>query len=110
MQFDIDTVRQNRKRATLAASHRGPHGVPTSGRIVRILVGRGHGFIRLMDHRQVYFHRADLEGGASINDLAIGDTVAFEHLNDAVSGPRALHVRRAPVPVAGGRDAMNPDD
>jgi cold shock CspA family protein len=109
MQFYIVTVR-NRKRATLAASHHGPHGVPASGRIVKIMVGQGHGFIRLTDDREVYFHRADLEAGTSINELAIGDTLVFDRVDDAVSGPRAVHVRRAPVLVAGCRAAMHRDD
>jgi hypothetical protein len=83
----------------MAASRDGRHGVPAAGRIVKLMIGRGHGFIRLTDDREVYFHRADLEQGTSINDLTIGDTVACEHLDDTVSGPRALHVRRGPVPV-----------
>lgn len=92
-------VRENRRRATLAASRYGRHGVPAAGRVVKLMVGQGHGFIRLTDDREVFFHRADLEEGTSINDLTIGDTVVFEHLDDTVSGPRALYVRRGPVPL-----------
>lgn len=73
------------------------HGVPSSGRIVTLLVGQGHGFIRLANDREVFFHRSDVREGTSFNDLAAGDLVRFELLEDDVSGPRALHVqRRAP--------------
>jgi cold shock CspA family protein len=70
-------------------------GKPVSGRIVNILFGQGHGFIRMANAREVYFHRADLEQGTQFNDLQIGDAVKFELLEDAVSGARALHVTRA---------------
>jgi cold shock CspA family protein len=65
-----------------------------TGRIVSILVGQCHGFIRLPDAREVFFHRADLEEGTAFNDLEIGDAVAFELLDDTVSGARALRVTR----------------
>lgn len=95
-----DTLSESRRRAAMAAPRHGRHGVPAAGRIVKLMVGRGHGFIRLTDDREVYFHRADLEEGTSINDLRVGDTVAFEHLEDTVSGSRALRVRRGPVTIA----------
>jgi cold shock CspA family protein len=110
MQLYSDIVRKNRRRATMAAASYGRHGVPAAGRIVKLMVGQGHGFIRSADDREVYFHRGDLEEGTSINDLTIGDTVAFEHFDDTVSGPKALRVRRGPVPVAGCGGAMNQDD
>jgi cold shock CspA family protein len=69
-------------------------GTPTTGRIVKLLVGQGHGFIRASAEREVYFHRADLQDGTSINDLDVGDTVEFELLDDRVSGARALRLRR----------------
>jgi len=59
-----------------------------------MLVGQSHGFIRLTDKREVYFHRADLQDGTAFNDLRIGDAVKFELLEDAVSGARALSVVR----------------
>ncbi|MGE5243418.1 MAG: cold shock domain-containing protein [Betaproteobacteria bacterium] len=65
-----------------------------AGRIVKILLGQGHGFIRLADGRQVFFHRADLEEGTTFNGLRVGDSVRFELLEDRVSGARALRVRR----------------
>jgi cold shock CspA family protein len=66
-------------------------GTPAAGRIVKLFVGRGHGFIRLADDRTIYFHRADVAGG-SINDLVVGDAVVFELFEDVVSGARALRV------------------
>jgi len=40
-----------------------PRGTPRTGRIVTLLTGKGHGFIRLPNAREVYFHRADLQAG-----------------------------------------------
>lgn len=65
-----------------------------TGKIVKLMVGQGHGFIRLPDHREIFFHRGDVSEGTSFNEFAIGDRVAFELLEDAVSGARALRVRR----------------
>jgi cold shock CspA family protein len=70
------------------------HGTLTTGRIVKLLVGQGHGFIRVAADREIYFHRADVQEGTSINDLDIGDAVQFELFEDTVSGGRALRVRR----------------
>ncbi|MGQ0735634.1 MAG: cold-shock protein [Acidobacteriota bacterium] len=67
--------------------------VPSTGRIVKLFVGQGHGFIRLPDDREVFFHRSDIREGASINDFAVGDAVKCQLLEDPVSGPRAFHVR-----------------
>jgi hypothetical protein len=100
MPFYSRTMTENRRRAAIAGRPEGRRGAPATGRIVKLLVGRGHGFIRLADDREAYFHRSDLEEGASINDFTLGDTVSFEHLDDTVSGPRALRVRRGPMPVA----------
>jgi cold shock CspA family protein len=69
-------------------------GVWTTGRIAKLLVGQGHGFIRLTDNREVFFHRSDVREGASFNDFAVNDSVTFELLEDAVSGARALRVTR----------------
>lgn len=83
------------KRADTASRHE-PRGVPTTGRIAKMMVGQGHGFIRLHDDREIFFHRGDLREGTSFNDLQVGDTVAFELLEDSVSGARALRVWRRP--------------
>jgi cold shock CspA family protein len=69
-------------------------GRPATGRIRSLLVGQGHGQIRLRDGLAIFFHRADLQEGTDFNDLQVGDTVAFELLDDRVSGPRALRVCR----------------
>jgi hypothetical protein len=66
----------------------------STGRIVKLLIGQSHGFIRLADKREIYFHRSDLEDSTAFNEFAIGDTVAFELLEDAISGARALRVER----------------
>jgi cold shock CspA family protein len=70
-----------------------PRGIVSTGRIAKLLVGQGYGFIRLGRDREIYFHRTDIGEGTSINDLAIGDPVTFELLEDRISGARALHVR-----------------
>jgi cold shock CspA family protein len=59
-----------------------------------LFVGQGHGFIRLTDDRQVFFHRSDVREGTSFNEFAVGDAVTFELFEDRVSGPRALRVER----------------
>jgi cold shock CspA family protein len=69
-------------------------GARTSGRIARIAVGQSYGFIRLNDRREVFFHRADLHDSTPFNSLQIGERVAFELIVDAISGPRAVSVRR----------------
>ena len=69
-------------------------GAASTGRIVKLLIGHGHGFIRLVDSREIFFHRSDLEDGISFNGFSIGDAVTFELLEDAVSGARALRVKR----------------
>jgi len=71
-----------------------PHGQAAVGRIAKLSIGQGFGFIRLTNDRQIYFHRADLRAGTSINTLQVGDPVVFELLEDRISGARALHVAR----------------
>jgi cold shock CspA family protein len=69
-------------------------GRVVTGRIVKLLVGQSHGFIRLTDGRDVFFHRADVREGVAFNTLSIGDPVSCELLEDAVSGARAIRVNR----------------
>jgi len=71
-------------------------GIPNTGRIVTLFIGQGHGFIRLANGRDVFFHRSDLRDGVSFNELAVGDAVQFDLLEDDVSGPRAIQVVRRP--------------
>ena len=65
-----------------------------TGRIVRILHGQSHGFIRAEDNRQLFFHRSDVRF-ALFNALAVRDRVAFEVIEDKLAGPRAVKVKRA---------------
>jgi cold shock CspA family protein len=73
-----------------------PTGRPARGEIVRIHSGQSHGFIRDEDRREVFFHRTDTAWG-TFNQLLVGDTVAFELIEDRCSGPRATRVRRGDV-------------
>ena len=70
-----------------------PSGQPTSGQIVRIVRGLGHGMLRAADERAVFFHRSDV-ADARFNDLLVGDAVAFQVIEDHVTGPRAVCVRK----------------
>jgi cold shock CspA family protein len=75
-----------------------PSGTPSTGRITRLLVGQAHGFIRVRNGRAIFFHRADLRDAATFNTLQVGDLVAFELVNDQVSGARAIRVAPARRP------------
>lgn len=70
-----------------------PRGTPSTGRIVKLLVGQGYGYIRQRDE-DIYFHRADVDERTGFNALKVGDAVSFERLDNAVSGARALRVTR----------------
>jgi len=87
-----ESFMSGRKAAAVRPTER--RGTPSSGRIVTLMLGQGHGFIRLTSTRQVFFHRSDLCEGTSFHDLAVGNRVTFELLEDAISGPRALRVER----------------
>jgi cold shock CspA family protein len=71
-----------------------PHGIVACGRVTRLLVGQGYGYIRLANTREVFFHRADMREGTGFNELELGAEVTFELFEDAVSGARALRVAR----------------
>jgi cold shock CspA family protein len=73
-------------------------GTPSSGRIITLFIGQGHGFIRLPNGREVFFHRSDVHEGTSFNAFAVGDAVSFELLEDRISGPRALRIERRRPP------------
>lgn len=83
------------KRSAKAAQPHDRSGTPAAGRIAKLFVGQGHGFIRMPDFGEVYFHRSEAKDGTSFSDLKVGDAVTFELLDDTVSGARALRVRRA---------------
>lgn len=69
-------------------------GEKTAGQIVRMLYGQSYGLIRIADRRMVFFHRKDAKAGL-FNNLDIGDRVAFELIEDPLTGPRAVRVTRA---------------
>jgi cold shock CspA family protein len=73
-----------------------PAGAKSTGRINRLLVGQSYGFIRGRDGREIFFHRSDVAEGTSFNDLEVGEPVAFELLEDAISGARAIKVKPRP--------------
>jgi cold shock CspA family protein len=56
--------------------------------------GQSHGFIRLADDREIFFHRSDVCEGTSFNALVVGESVTFELHEDIISGARALRVKR----------------
>jgi cold shock CspA family protein len=85
------------KRLWTGPQPRVVRGVPLRGRIAKLCVGQGHGYIHVADHRNVFFHRADVVDGESINDFAVGHAVTFDLLKDSISGPRALNVTRRGV-------------
>lgn len=62
---------------------------------MKLFVGQGHGYIRVANQQEIFFHRSDLQEGTSINDLSVGDVVTFERLDDTISGARAQRVCRA---------------
>jgi hypothetical protein len=84
----------SRKRSRLPAPPDERRGAPALGRIVELLVGQGTGFIRFGVDSKAFFHRGDLQPDTSINDFELGDAVEFELVEDRVSGPRAVRVRR----------------
>ena len=87
------TARKSAQNISAKVSRNNPQGKPASGRIAKLFVGQGYGFIRL-DDREIFFHRCALREGTAFNDLQIGDPVSFELLEDSVSGARAQHVMR----------------
>jgi cold shock CspA family protein len=68
--------------------------VVACGHIARLNVGQGCGVIRSSSGQDVWFHRSDIGAPAGFNDLAVGDSVTFDLLEDRISGARALRVRR----------------
>ena len=71
-----------------------PAGRRTQGQISRLVIGQSHGYIRLRDRREAFFHRADVAEGTPFNSLEVGDKVSFELITDAISGPRAVQVKK----------------
>jgi cold shock CspA family protein len=93
-EYFYSAERRDASKRTGKPSRNDPRGKPATGRISKMMVGQGHGFIRLSDDREIFFHRSDLREGTAFNDLQVGHSVSFELLEDAVSGARALRVMR----------------
>jgi cold shock CspA family protein len=70
-----------------------PRGRPATGTVATITRGRGDGFVRESGGELLYFNRRDVVDG-SFNDLNISDSVAFEVIEDHVSGHRAARVAK----------------
>jgi hypothetical protein len=69
-------------------------GIAVRGRVAKLFFGQGHGYIRLANGREVYFHRADMMEGTAFNDLRVSTRVTCELWEDTVSGARALRVAK----------------
>src|SRR5436309_2171229 len=67
--------------------------VPPQGTVATIARGRGSGYVRESRGELLYFNRRDVVDG-TFNDLDIGDAVAFEVIEDAMSGHRAARVAK----------------
>jgi cold shock CspA family protein len=65
-------------------------GKPASGRIKELVRSQASGTISSPTGK-VFFHKSDVDG--EYWKLSVGDQVRFELLDDAISGPRAQHVR-----------------
>ena len=97
---DMEDPERAERAPTRRASRRTPKGREKgvkpeergrrmSGRIARMLYGQSHGFIRVADGREVFFHRKD---AAVFNSLVVKDRVDFELIEDPIAGPRAVRV------------------
>jgi len=65
-----------------------------TGKVKKLISGRGFGFISDTDGREVFFHQDSLID-AKFGDLSMDQAVEFE-VEDAEKGPRAVNVRIAP--------------
>ena len=86
--------RPRRTKGPAQGTKREERGERAAGRIVRMLYGQSYGLIRMNDGRDAFFHRKDAKAEL-FNALAIGDRVVFELIDDSLTGPRAVRVRRA---------------
>jgi cold shock CspA family protein len=67
------------------------HETPPHGRVAKLFLEDGYGFIETPDGGEVYFHANSVLGG-KFDDLAVGTEIAFaEELGD--KGPQASTVR-----------------
>ena len=61
------------------------------GKIKKLVVDRGFGFITASDGKEVFFHRSECQSVA-FESLNEGEEVTFDRESDA-KGPRARNVR-----------------
>ena len=61
----------------------------TKGTVVRWLGGKGYGFIKCEDGKEVFVHNSEIQGKSSLEE---GEKVEFE-LTDTDRGPRAVKVK-----------------
>ena len=65
-------------------------GLSTIGRIVKLHVGQGHGFIRMLNDREIYFHRNSVLDSA-FDQLKPGTPVRYSE-EQGDEGPQATTV------------------
>lgn len=61
------------------------------GKIKKVMEGKGYGFIKAEDGREIFFHITGLQG-LDFKNLKEGDPVEFDVEKDR-RGPRAVNVR-----------------
>jgi CspA family cold shock protein len=61
-----------------------------TGKIKKIVQGRGFGFISDNDGRELFFHQSEIQG-SDFNNLKDGQSVQFDVENTA-KGPRATNI------------------
>ena len=96
--LDVSCERNMPRRSGKVDRPSAPASIPSTGRIARLLVGQAYGFIRVRNGRAIFFHRADLRDATTFNTLQVGDLVAFELVDDQLSGARAIRVAPARPP------------
>jgi cold shock CspA family protein len=84
---------RGRSRGVAKGGRPAESGQRIRGRILQLVRGQGHGFIRTDDGRKLFFHRSDVMNN-SFNDLTIGDSVTGEVIPDRISGSRAVKARK----------------
>ncbi len=61
----------------------------TKGTVARWLDGRGYGFIKCEDGKEIFVHNSDIQGKSSLRE---GEKVEFE-VTDTDRGQRAVKVK-----------------
>ncbi len=64
-----------------------------SGRIKRLITGKGFGFITAADGVDYFVHAGDIVEGPHFDELTEGQGVTFEKDERSTRGPRARQVR-----------------